>query len=201
MAARLPDPLTPQQAKQRARNERRRERLRAEGRPEHLDDDVKARTAAWRLRTAETQRAQNSVRHKRNNAKLAAYRRGEIEATPALLNYIRAQTVCKRRFAMRRLPPKRQRALYLEIVAAVPRTYPRAMRDDVIAAVNLALFDGKIRVRDIAAGVRIATTEYNRLYTKFGVVSLDAIVPGTDNLRLIDTIAAPEQELGDAACD
>lgn len=84
---------------------------------------------------------------------------------------------------------------------AAPHNLPPDMREDVIAAV---LFKYGIRpswknprpsISDIPALMKDAIREYNRQASTFDYVSLDEPLPGTDGVRLIDTIEADRPHL------
>lgn len=79
--------------------------------------------------------------------------------------------------------------LLLKISSLLPMSLPAHIRDDVRQEIVLAVLTGEIRYREIGSKVREFISRVFKLHpARFGPVSLDAIVPGTDNLRLIDTI-------------
>lgn len=79
--------------------------------------------------------------------------------------------------------------VYRQIMAAIPRVWPRHVRDDIAGEMCLAVLEGKILVTDIDKEVRKFMTVYNRVYETYRTTSLDAPVAGTDNLRRIDTVS------------
>lgn len=78
--------------------------------------------------------------------------------------------------------------LYAAIHAIVPRWYPRDVRDDIIMEIIVAVLEGRESVTSASRKVgSFAPAHYKE---NFKSVSLDAVIPGTDNLRLIDTLSA-----------
>lgn len=81
-------------------------------------------------------------------------------------------------------------ALYATVSAVIPRGMPRHVRDDVISSIVLAVLEGELSQDDIRANAKRYITAYYREYDQFRCVSLDALIPGTDNLRYADILAA-----------
>lgn len=79
-------------------------------------------------------------------------------------------------------------ALYSAVFAVVPRYYPRDVRDDIIMEIIVAVLEGRETVA--SASRKIGSFAPSQYKDHFKTVSLDAVIPGTQNLRLIDTISA-----------
>ncbi len=90
----------------------------------------------------------------------------------------------------------RRKLLQNEIVAAVSAALPRYlepdMRDEVMQNMVLAVLEGSLSIDDTVGSAGKYIGMYRRQYGRYGTVSLDAPLSGTDDLRLIDTLAAPE---------
>lgn len=72
----------------------------------------------------------------------------------------------------------------------VPRTFPDHMRADVCQDLLLKVLEGECTISSLKDGSATAIRQYYKLHPgKFGPISLDAPIPGTDGLTLIDTIA------------
>lgn len=86
-------------------------------------------------------------------------------------------------------PPKRENgaALYRKAMEAVPRGIPQDMRDDLINDIVVLILEG--RAKTVPEALKLAKTEHNRLIGAFKERSLDAPLPGFDDLKLIDTLA------------
>jgi hypothetical protein len=57
----------------------------------------------------------------------------------------------------------------------------------------MAVWSGVLREVDIEGSVSAFRSAHYRSVSSFGVLSLDAFVPGTDNLRRIYTIASDRE--------
>ncbi|HEV7344282.1 MAG TPA: hypothetical protein VGN60_01430 [Devosia sp.] len=71
------------------------------------------------------------------------------------------------------------RKLYADLRRAVPTTWARQDRDEVIGMVLMAVSDGTVRVKDAVGAIKRYTTQNNRDYDTFKSVSLDALHPET----------------------
>lgn len=80
--------------------------------------------------------------------------------------------------------------MYARIRRAVPRHCPSDVRDDIAADISIALLDGELELDEIERSVTRFVSAHYRAREWHEAHSLDAIIPGTDNLRLVDTIAA-----------
>jgi hypothetical protein len=81
-------------------------------------------------------------------------------------------------------------AIFQAANAAVPRTLPEHIRADVIAALALGVLERRFTINDLPAEAKREIAAHNRMFDRFKTVSLDAPMPGTDDMRRIDTIAA-----------
>lgn len=76
------------------------------------------------------------------------------------------------------------------INAVVPRHLPRDHRDDVIAEMVLAIYEGKLEEIDIGRRVReFVNAGYRRDHDRYGPVSLDQPIYEDSPIRLIDKIS------------
>lgn len=81
-------------------------------------------------------------------------------------------------------------AIYKRIRKAIPRSIFADIRDDIANDIAIALLDGEISLDGIETSVRDYLSKHLRQREWSRVWSLDAIIPGTDNVSRIDTIAA-----------
>lgn len=73
----------------------------------------------------------------------------------------------------------------------VPRGLPDFMRADISQDILVSLFAGEIRPADLEGSVKKHVAAYYKLYPfKFGPLSIDATIPGTDGLSLADTLSS-----------
>lgn len=78
--------------------------------------------------------------------------------------------------------------LYAAIEAAVPRGLPHDVRADVISQMALDVLEGWLDLADVKKAARQYLTAHDRASGRWDHVSLDAPMPGTDDLRMIDTL-------------
>lgn len=78
--------------------------------------------------------------------------------------------------------------IYAQVDRIVPHKYPRDVRDDIIMEIVLAILEGTHTVESAAKNLSKFAPGHHR--DSFKHVSMDAPVPGTDNLRIGDRIAA-----------
>ena len=83
-----------------------------------------------------------------------------------------------------------QNELYRVANAATPCSLPTDIRDDVVSEMILAVLEGRLGQHQIIHAAPRFVSQHFRAREWAQTLSLDAIVPGTDHLRLIDTIAA-----------
>lgn len=79
-------------------------------------------------------------------------------------------------------------ALWQRAAAVVPRASPD--RDDLISDLVVAQLEGET---DLKAALKRARAARNKAMNPHAVVSLDRLMPGTDNLRLIDTLTTEHE--------
>lgn len=72
--------------------------------------------------------------------------------------------------------------------AAVPKYLDPHMRADICQDLIAGLLCGDFSENNLTQAVKETTRRYNQMFSRFGHVSLDAPMPGTDDLRLIDII-------------
>lgn len=71
--------------------------------------------------------------------------------------------------------------------AVVSKGLPRDDRSDIIQELVLAMLEGRASAVTLRNEARLATTKH---YREFHHHSLDAVMPGYETMRLMDTIAA-----------
>lgn len=81
-----------------------------------------------------------------------------------------------------------QNDLYRSANRAVSAGIPQAIRDDVIADIVLAVLEGELDAADISTRARSFVASYHRAARTYQTVSADQVIPGTDNLRIIDRL-------------
>lgn len=79
--------------------------------------------------------------------------------------------------------------LYARISKAVPRTFHRDVRDDVISDIAVALLDGEISHAEIETLATRFISSHFKFREWHQLLSIDGTVTGNDNLRIVDTIA------------
>lgn len=138
--------------------------------PERLADYMEKR----RLES----RRHNELNREKSNARKRAWKRANREKQYAYTREFKSRRKAKQTI---NLNPD---MVYRQIDAAVPRQWPRHMRDDVIASALLEILEGRVRLDQIGELIRRSTTAYNRQFDTFKTLSLDATVPGTDQTYL-----------------
>ena len=84
--------------------------------------------------------------------------------------------------------------LMMEVNDAVPRHLPDHVRADVCQEMLAALLGQEIVASDIRGQVKNYLRRHYQSYSdRFRFASLDAVLPGTDNLRYLDTIASDRE--------
>lgn len=79
----------------------------------------------------------------------------------------------------------RDNAMWRAAAAVVPRRIPPAERDDLIMDLVVAQLEGET---DLLAALKRARRERDKALNSHRTISLDAVVRGTESLRLIDTL-------------
>ena len=82
-----------------------------------------------------------------------------------------------------------QNEIYHAVNKAVSFGIPAHIRDDVIGSMILAVLEGDLALDQVKARAREFSAAYHREAGTYKTISIDAPVHGTDDLRLIDTIA------------
>lgn len=155
---------------------------------------ARCQTAHDRGRKAKEAAASKRWRKNNHAASLAAQKRSYLKHREKNLKrqqrYDRAHLVegaaKQRRYFARTKPwsAARTAKLLAEVRAAVPATLPADVRDDVVSAILLAVFEGKLDQKKVAAGAKAFITAELRRYRD---VSLDDFIPGT-SVRRIDAL-------------
>lgn len=79
--------------------------------------------------------------------------------------------------------------LLRKILAAVPKGLPPDMKADVCQDLAVGILCGDFDVNDLQLPAKEMMARVRKMFpAKWGPLSLDALIPGTDDLRLIDTI-------------
>jgi len=84
----------------------------------------------------------------------------------------------------------RQNDLFLSASKAVPTRYPQDVRDDIVSMIVLAVLEDEFPAAEIPLHAKKFISAYYRASDFHRTTSIDATIPGTDGLRLIDVIAA-----------
>lgn len=86
--------------------------------------------------------------------------------------------------------PRPEHEMLKAVSAAVPHNIPHDRRADICQELVLALLTGDIEISDLPTAVWKMFHKVYKLHpTIHGPISLDAPIPGTDDLRLIDCIS------------
>lgn len=81
-----------------------------------------------------------------------------------------------------------------DLMQAVDAVVPKALSDfaraDICQDLMLALLEGTLKLRDLKSGAKAYLGSYYKMYPdKFGPISLDAPIPGTDGLTIMDRLS------------
>ncbi|AHE55883.1 hypothetical protein [Sphingomonas sanxanigenens] len=83
--------------------------------------------------------------------------------------------------------------IYGMIWRAVPRSVDPMLREDIMSDIYLGIREGRLHPCEIATMAKVyISAGYAAFANRWGAVSLDAAMPGTDDLRIIDTIEDPQ---------
>lgn len=85
-----------------------------------------------------------------------------------------------------------QNDIYAAINRAVPLRLPAHVRDDVLGEMVLAVLEGELDLDAVPAKAREYLRRYDRASERWKLVSLDAPIAGTDDLRLNDTLSTED---------
>jgi hypothetical protein len=150
---------------------------------------INARDRARRLENLEEERWKDREKYRKNAEKIRAQGRAEYRR-----NHQKHQERERRRSAKQRsqkqitLSPD---AVFQTIDKAVSKALPRFIRDDIIAAMCLAVLEGNLFVENIPKEAAMFLRAHNREYDTFKTISLDAPLAGYDGLTLLDRLADP----------
>jgi hypothetical protein len=119
----------------------------------------------------------------------------QIMADPVLAEQRREQTHrAQQRLTLRRASPAKAKALTRKIVEMVPKTFPPELKGDLCQEILASLMAGETSMKDLAGTIKKKATKVRKLLAEtWKQRSLDEVVPGTERLRLIDTIRADQQ--------
>ena len=83
--------------------------------------------------------------------------------------------------------------IYGMIWRAMPRGVDPMLREDIMSDIYLGIREGRLHPRDIATMAKVyISAGYAAFANRWGAVSIDAVMPGTDDLRLVDMIEDPQ---------
>lgn len=128
-------------------------------------DKVRAAHERWKLKNPDKMREARQ----RWNQKVAAKRRARNVAP------IHADLL-------------RQNAIWAAANAAVPRSLPPDVRDDVLSMVCLAVIEGEIDIADVPRVCGTYVSQHYRQFSKFDTVSLDAPIWHDSGKSLLDML-------------
>lgn len=81
-------------------------------------------------------------------------------------------------------------ALLAEINSVIPRELPEFMRSDIASDITVALLEGIIKIGSLKSEARSYLTAHRKMFPdKWGPISIDAPIPGTDGFTLADTFS------------
>lgn len=197
-----PQALTDEEKKERRREQRREwkrrnpDKVRAQRERERAKPDYMARKHAAQSKYMKKYRLRPEVRARYPAQNKARWAR--IKANPEALEKERARWRRNYgagdrgwKFTGEALQAALNRNdLYAAVRACVPSYYPRHTRDDIISMIVLAVLEGEFPAANIAVHAKRFIAAYYRESDFHRTVSIDATIPGTDGLRLIDVIAA-----------
>lgn len=90
--------------------------------------------------------------------------------------------------------PQKQAALMRKVNAALPRTFPPELREDLRQELLLAVMSGEATTKDLAGIVRVKARKARKLIAEtWGQRSLNEPIRGTDGLTLLDTLSTTSQ--------
>lgn len=74
--------------------------------------------------------------------------------------------------------------------AVIPRGLPDFMRADLASDITLALLEGELKFENLESEARSYLTAHRKMFPdKWGPVSIDETIPGTDGLTIADTLS------------
>lgn len=88
---------------------------------------------------------------------------------------------------------KPEHDLLRRVNAAVPKHFPPEMRADICQDLIVGILTGEFPEDDLRLPAKEMTKRVTKMFpTKYGLASLDAEMPGTDGLKLIDTFSTED---------
>jgi hypothetical protein len=117
-----------------------------------------------------------------------AQRIAAVEAAAAAAEAMRVAGIKQRRTENRQAFNADARGLCARIKAAIPRSFPADIRDDVASDMSIALMDGEIALNEIESKARHFISLHYKAREWHTALSLDAVTAGTDDLRAIDRL-------------
>lgn len=187
--------LTPEQlAQEKARQQRYREKMTPEQRAKN---NASKRKYDANLSPEKRRRwlEQKDAWRIRNPERVRAYREAWIAKNPDWRDKLKAAS--KKSMASIGEALELQlgkNTLYAAAAAAVTRRLPRDVRQDIVSAIVLAVLEGEIEESEIPRQAPRFINLHYRAFSKFGFVSLDMPVPGTDNMRWHEILPSPETQ-------
>jgi len=86
--------------------------------------------------------------------------------------------------------PTAEHEMLMAVDAIVPKGLPNAVRSDVCQDMIVAILSGEVTMENLKGDLKKYLGQFWRMFPdKYGPISLDGVVPGTDDFRLIDTIS------------
>ncbi|RWI95470.1 MAG: hypothetical protein E5X33_10915 [Mesorhizobium sp.] len=153
-------------------------------------DAVIARQALYRLMHPEAAAASTKRYHDKNRVEINARYREVYRLDPdKILARQRAAYARKRSMLQANCSPE---MLMKAVYAAIPPALPKFIRDEVAGEMMLAVLEGTLLMDHIRKSVAEQLRRYNRGYDTFKILSLDAPIAGTEDLRRIDMISSSD---------
>lgn len=165
--------------------------------------------AREKARTPEAQARHNACRRARQLADPEAYReqmraKRKLERDPEgerarrreiskrwRLDHPERSAAIQAAYDIKRAAKKQARTpdFYKLVNSAVPKGYPQDVRDDIVSSVMLAALEGRVKPKNIKQEVKHYITAHYRMFDQHKTISINAPIPGTEKLSMIDTIA------------
>lgn len=129
-------------------------------------------------------RPNNVEARERASARKRAWKRENREKCNAY-----NRTYLQRKKAKRQMQ-KSPELVYEIVTKAIPRAFPKHVRDDVASIIYLDILESRASLENIDGLVAKALTRFNRTMETYKTRSLDAPIPGTDGLTMLDLTAS-----------
>ena len=150
---------------------------------EKLAEKIAAGNEARRRRKAPKRAAAEAAA-----AAAKAQRTAAAEVAAKAAEAFRIARMQQRRMENRQAFKADASGLYARIKAAIPRSFPADVRDDVTSDISIALMDGAIALAEIESTARHFISLHYKSRDWHTAFSLDAVIPGMDDLRGIDCL-------------